>query len=497
VVESNLTDGIVQQVKTRPGAVAVHLPGGGLTFAQLDNLVWQIATLLHHGGVKPGDVVALTFGSELIVLVTMLATARLGATVFSVPDNYPPLQKSELMMRAGVSVIASDHAEGHDPSLPVLLIDRTSIGNRSLPVDTGVRQEYPEAPWLIIAGSGSTGTPKLIPLSHQVFLQRIELFDKAIPLTQDDCIASFINIDFQVAKIQYLHALFTGASIAFRSLMGGDVFEFCRRNQVTVLYTAVIHLKQLVSKAARQPGQALGFLRALVAGGSTVSDRLRKDIASHLSDKLYVRYGTNETGPISDASPPEVFSVPGSIGRPYGGIELQVIGKGGLPLAVGDIGLVRIRTPGVISHYLGDEEATRKALQGSWFLPGDLGKLTGEGQLVYCGRADHMMIMDGVNIYPAEIERVICEHSAVRDAAAMPVRSDLHQEIPVCAVELMDDCHVTEQELGSYCVARLGFRAPKRIVQVDKIPRTEQGKLIRAELASQIGSRLGIRHFKT
>src|SRR5690606_9395144 len=160
--------------------------------------------------------------------------------------------------------------------------------------------------------------------------------------------------------------------------------------------------------------------------------------------------------PISDASPPEVFSVPGSIGKPYVGIELHVIGRGGVPLPVGEIGLVRVRTPGVVGEYLDNEEATRQALSGSWFLPGDLGKLTAQGQLVYRGRADHLMIMDGVNISPAQIERVIGGHPAVRDAAAMAIRSELHQEIPVCAVELNDNIDVTEQELIHYCVARLG-----------------------------------------
>jgi len=72
------------------------------------------------------------------------------------------------------------------------------------------------------------------------------------------------------------------------------------------------------------------------------------------------------------------------------------------------------------------------------------------------------------------------------------VRSDRHQDIPVCAVQIAAGMAVSERELGEYCVARLGFRAPKRIVRVERIPRTEQGKLIRAELGQMLAASLGL-----
>ncbi|MFA5631186.1 MAG: class I adenylate-forming enzyme family protein [Porticoccaceae bacterium] len=492
----NLTDVLSIQARRQPSAVAVRLPGKNLGFRQLDALVWRAAALMHGQGVRAGDVIALTFTSELIVLIAMLATARLGATVFSVPGSYPQLQKSEMMARARVRFVASDRHDCHRGGLPLLIIDLAVINDPAVRIDVTVRDDQPNAPWLIIAGSGSTGSPKLIPLSHRVFLERVSLFDKGIPLSSGDCVATLIHIDFQVAKIQYLHALLCGASVSFYSIVRGDVADFCRSNGVSILYTAVIHLEQLIKHVEGtpvvQPGRALDFLRALVTGGSTVSDRLRQRVARHLSERFYVRYGTNETGPISDASPPGVFTVSGSIGKPYAGVAIDVVDTQGVTVPAGVIGLVRIATPGVIREYLDDEQATKRALQGYWFLPGDLGKLTDDGELIYCGRADHMMILNGVNIYPAEIESIICSHPAVRDAAAMPMRSTLHQDIPVCAVELFDDVEASETELTEYTVARLGFRAPKRIVRVEKIPRTEQGKLIRAEMARLMNAELGL-----
>src|SRR5690606_20237401 len=197
VPEPNFTDGLAMQAGLRPDGVAVHLPDGVMSYRHLDGLVWRIATLLHDRGVRAGDVVAQTFSTELVALVTLLATARIGATVFSIPGNYPALQKADMMARAGVTVIASDREAGHPADLPVIRIDRRVITDRALRVDPAVRDAAPAAPWLIIAGSGSTGAPKLIPLSHRVFLQRVVLFGKGIHLGASDCVASLINIDFQ------------------------------------------------------------------------------------------------------------------------------------------------------------------------------------------------------------------------------------------------------------------------------------------------------------
>jgi len=86
----NLANELSKQAQLRPDATAIHLPRGTLSFRQLEELTWRAATFLHQNGVKAGDVVALTFASELTLLVTMLATARIGATVFSLPRNSPP-----------------------------------------------------------------------------------------------------------------------------------------------------------------------------------------------------------------------------------------------------------------------------------------------------------------------------------------------------------------------------------------------------------------------
>jgi len=100
------------------------------------------------------------------------------------------------------------------------------------------------------------------------------------------------------------------------------------------------------------------------------------------------------------------------------------------------------------------------------------------------------MIMNGMNIYPAEIERVVSGHPAIRDAAAVPIKHTVHQDVPACAISLRAGTSVTPQEMLEYVRQRLGARGPRFIVILEEIPRDEQGKLCRPELYQQLARRL-------
>ncbi len=109
---------------------------------------------------------------------------------------------------------------------------------------------------------------------------------------------------------------------------------------------------------------------------------------------------------------------------------------------------------------------------------------------MFDGRADHLLIMNGINIYPAEIEQLMAAHPAVADVAVVPVRHRVHQDIPVCALTLRAGATASEQALLEHASHRLGARGPYRVLIVEAIPRNPEGKLMRAELLRLIGARL-------
>jgi len=487
---NNLADELTNQASLRPEAIAIRLRTGDISFRQLEILTWRAATFLHRNGARAGDVVALSFANELTLIITMLATARIGATAFSVPAGSPPILQAEMLEAAKARILATDIADPYADGLPRLLVDVGFLAKDSTAIDTSVGDKHPQAPWLIITGSGSTGRPKQIPVTHSVFRERMILYSDQISTSPSDCVASLIHSDFTLAKNQYLNALFAGASICLFDRANTNPIDLCRRRQVTILYTAVMHVEQLLNRLPAGSKNVLSSLRALVPAGSVVSDGLRERVLEILTPNLYIRYATNETGSITAVTPQEVFSVSGTVGRPHAGVRVEVVDPDGIRLPPGEIGRIRIRSPGMVHGYLNDEVATDHAFKDGWFLPGDIGRFTPDGQLVFLGRADHMMIMDGINIYPAEIEAAVGRHPAVRDSAAIPLHSPLHQNIPVCAVALHRGKVASEAELLEFTFQRLGSRYPRRVVILEEIPRTRQGKLLLNELSQKIAHKL-------
>ena len=133
--------------------------------------------------------------------------------------------------------------------------------------------------------------------------------------------------------------------------------------------------------------------------------------------------------------------------------------------------------------YVGDAVATARHFRDGWFVPGDFASLDREGRLVIHGRADDMMILNGINIFPVEIERVLETHPAVAVAAAFPLASPVHGQIPMAAVELRDGHASSGAELLAWVRRELGVRAPRHVEVVAALPRNAQGKVVKRDLA--------------
>ena len=152
-------------------------------------------------------------------------------------------------------------------------------------------------------------------------------------------------------------------------------------------------------------------------------------------------------------------------------------------------GEIVVRGPSVTSGYLDDPEANQAAFRGGWFHTGDLGRVDGEGYLFITGRLKEMIDRGGEKIIPEEVDAVLREHPALAEAAAFAVAHRTLGEDVAAAVVLRDGSTASELELRRFAATRLArFKVPRRIVFMDRIPRTATGKPKRAVLAAQFQS---------
>jgi len=339
----------------------------------------------------------------------------------------------------------------------------------------GVSPEVPVAEGVVyLKTSGTTGGMNIIAFTATQLIQQAQRH----PEYASERLMRLASIEHNNSKRHRLYCAIMGGANVFRPSGEFDVADFCARHHVTCLDISRMHASDLAAQGGI--GRFEGV--KLRTGGSAVPIDVRRAIEERVTPLLYVRYASTESGAISMAGPGEHDEME-SVGRPLPGVELEIVDSEGNALPAGETGRIRLRAPGVATGYLDGGEQTASRFRDGWFWPGDVGMLRADGSLIVQGRQDDMMILNGINIFPGEIERVLERHPDVKVAAALPLNSVVHGQIPVAAVEVIDTSSVTAGDLQRFAREHLALRAPRRVIILPSLPRNSQGKILRREIA--------------
>jgi long-chain acyl-CoA synthetase len=195
-------------------------------------------------------------------------------------------------------------------------------------------------------------------------------------------------------------------------------------------------------------------------------------------------YGLSETSPVASFNHLDRERKPGSIGTPIAGVEMKVVDDAGDAVATGEIGEILIKGHNVMKGYWGRPEATAEAIKDGWFATGDLAKVDDDGYFFIVDRKKDLIIRGGYNVYPREVEEVLYEHPAVREAAVVAIPHDELGEEVGAAVALKDDRSVNAEELQAFVKAQVAaYKYPRRIWFVDELPKGPTGKVLKREIA--------------
>jgi long-chain acyl-CoA synthetase len=176
----------------------------------------------------------------------------------------------------------------------------------------------------------------------------------------------------------------------------------------------------------------------------------------------------------------------GSIGRPIAGLGICVRDDDGVEVAAGTVGRVWIRTKGQTIGYWENEEATAEIVRDGWLDSGDLAHADDDGYLWFFGRKKQIIVHDGSNISPMEVEGALAEHPAVALVGVVGIHDEVHGENVRAYVTVQDGCdRPTSQELIDFARERVGYKAPEEVVFLDEMPLNPTGKLDRVELKRQ------------
>jgi len=198
-------------------------------------------------------------------------------------------------------------------------------------------------------------------------------------------------------------------------------------------------------------------------------------------------YGQTEaTARLSYLPPAHAQAKHGSIGMPIPGVELRVVDDAGRELPVGQVGELVARGANITPGYFDDPTETAEILHDGWLWTGDLAERDADGFLYHRGRVRELLKIGGRRVSPAQIEEVIARHRDVDEVAVIAVPDDLMGEVPLALIVARPGTTVDPDEIIGLCRVNLPAPLVPRVRSVDRLPRNEAGKLLRAELASSL-----------
>jgi long-chain acyl-CoA synthetase len=225
----------------------------------------------------------------------------------------------------------------------------------------------------------------------------------------------------------------------------------------------------------------LSSLTALSTGAAPVPQSLKEWIVDRLGEGvLWEAYGASEAGMISYAPPEYQLTKPGTSGIPYDGVDIAIVDESWNRLPAGESGEIAVNTPVVIDHYLGRDKLGEDAVKDGFYRTGDVGHLDEDGFLFITDRIKDMIVAGGVNIYPAEIEKVLVQHPAIVDAAVIGIPQNDFGEQPMAFIVAAPSAAVTEDDVLTFLQDRLAsYKKPRRFAFVDELPVSPMGKVLK------------------
>ncbi|MGD9924582.1 MAG: class I adenylate-forming enzyme family protein [Pseudorhodoplanes sp.] len=479
----NVADLLTARAVAAPQDIAVISDAHSLSLASMDAAVWSMAHKIREAGLTSSDVVGLRAKDPLLHLIAALALARMGIAHLAVSsDASASAQSAQLLQRIGAVAVLDDRKSqgaGIANCIPIDL-ESTLAGNgapkAALRVDGGDRILH------FRSSSGTTGRPKLVGATHAAMIASIEREQIAIRYMPGERYMTPVGVHFAAPKQRYIACMVSGSTAVMppTSLSIGTLLELVDRHDVRhfscVPSQAYDVASNLPPGRQRLPNMRCFRLSAAPSDASLI-DLLHERICSN----VVISYGCNEIGAMTATDPQSRLRRPLSVGRPMPGIAIEVVSTANEPMPNGGTGIVRVRSPCMPSGYFDDPQATAHHFRDGWFYPGDLGSMSDDSVLTLMGRADDIMIFDGSNISPHEIEVVLNEFPGVREAAAFPLRSLRSYQLPAAAVVLEQG--VSMNELNRFVRERLASSGPTVIFAVDRMPRNEGGKIMKRKLA--------------
>jgi long-chain acyl-CoA synthetase len=514
-----------------PHNTATIFFGERLTYAQLDEQANRFASGLQGLGVAAGDRVAIILPNCPQFLVAFFGVLKAGAVAMPLNPAYVARELKTQFEDAGVTTVVAlntvaPRVQEIMPDTPVERLIVTWMQDTLSPLMSLMLnvKERRDATYVDVSGEtvhryldllrnssvdyarseagrddvavllytgGTTGTPKGAMLSHRNLVANALQMNAWVWDTRSQ------KHDVYLAVIPFFHsygltvvmnlAISSASSMVLLPRFGiKDVLRAIARWRPTI-FPAVPMIYGAIAHHPLSSGFDLRSIRICISGAAPLPAEVQQAFESVTGARLVEGYGLTETSPVTHCNPIYGERRTGSIGLPIPMTEARIVNpESGETLDVGEVGELAVSGPQVMKGYWARPDETADMIRDGWLHTGDMARQDENGYFYVVDRKKDVILVNGFNVYPREVEEVIYEHEKVREVVVVGVPDKRQGEIVKAYVALQPDAEVTEGELRRFAAERLAdYKVPTRIEFREGLPKSAVGKYLRRELVAE------------
>jgi long-chain acyl-CoA synthetase len=498
-MNENLAHNLTASAERYPDSPALRIDDVVITYSDLDDATARVAGLLRERGLEPGDRVGIMLPNVPQFAFAYYGVLRAGGVV--VPMNVL-LKQREVEFYLGdpeAKLIFAWHefADAAEQGAAAvgaecILVEPVSFG-RLLAGAEPVREVADRAAddtAVILYTSGTTGKPKGAELTHSNLAINADVSKALFSLGHEDVILGTLPLFHAFGQTCGLNAAISaGTSLTLIPRFSAEAaLAAIERDRVTVFEGVPTMFSALLHHPERERFD-VSTLRVCVSGGAALPVEVLRGFEEAFGCVVLEGYGLSETSPVACFNHPDRERKPGSIGTPIEGVEMRLVDDHRETVAPDEVGEIAIRGHNVMKGYWNRPEATADAIDSAgWFYSGDIARVDEDGCYFIVDRKKELIIRGGYNVYPREIEEVLYEHPAVREAAVIGIpHADLGEEVGA-AVALKDGENVTESDIRDYVKANVAaYKYPRHVWFVDELPKGPTGKILKRAIEVPAG----------
>ena len=480
-----------------PDAPALYAADGVWSWADLEERSDRVARAYLARGLERGDRLASRMPNRRALVVHYLACFKAGLVATPLNYRYMPPEIDHAPQVSGAAAIvahtgrAADLAACTAGDLPLGVIWDADPGDGSPNLERFMDEPatgpaFPELSStdaaVIFFTSGSTGPAKGVTHSRESFGWMVAQAAEAHGMTSRDTLlpaSSFSHVaGFAFSLAGFSAGAKVGITESFDHSGVGPLLRSVRPTCLLMLPSALLHL---LRETETSPAD-FESIRLMICGGDKVTPQLEKEFEALAGRRINECYGMTEIGfaILNNASDP---GKAGSVGEANPGFVFSIRDTGPDELPPGTPGRMWTQTRSLLRGYWGDPAATREVFENGWFDTGDVMACDADGYYWFHGRRKQIIVHDGSNIAPQEVEAALLEHPAVANAGVVGVRDELHGENVRAYVELKPGLPPPPvAELIAFARERVGYKAPEEIVFLEEMPMNATGKVDRTQL---------------